>query len=116
MKPLSLTRRRKVTDRPLDVLYLSYFVIHLLASIAIDAQLTYPPFSQTLFPQTLQDVLKGYLSDSKDPFLLAALDRSPQHVWFRALLSSETFLQIPCFILGIAGLWKGKLRLAMSQW
>lgn len=107
-----VTRRasqpRSLWKRRLDILYLVYFAIHLFASLAIDAQLTYPPFSQRLFPKPVQTVLKDYLVASKDPFLLAALAKSPAHVWFRALLSSETFLQVPCFLVGIWGLWKGE--------
>lgn len=99
---------RPMSERRIDILYLAYFAIHLFASLAIDAQLTYPPYSQRLFPKPLQTVLKDYLMTSKDPFLLAALAKSPAHVWFRALLSSETFLQVPCFLVGIWGLWNGE--------
>lgn len=101
-------RPKTLTERPLDVLYLAYFGIHLLASLAIDAQLTYPPYSQRLFPEPLRKVLHDYLTSSKDPFLLAAAAGSKEHVWFRVLLASETFLQIPCFVVAIWGLLNGE--------
>lgn len=101
-------RPRSLTERPLDVLYLAYFGIHLLASLAIDAQLTYPPHSQRLFPGPLRKVLQDYLSTSKDPFLLAAAAGSADHVWFRVLLASETVFQIPCFAVAIWGLLNGE--------
>ncbi|SJX61977.1 uncharacterized protein SRS1_10592 [Sporisorium reilianum f. sp. reilianum] len=100
----SLHRPRTLAERPLDILYLAYFGIHLLASLAIDAQLTYPPYSQTLFPEPLRNVLRDYLESSKDPFLLAAERASAEHVWFRVLLASETLFQIPCFAVAIWGL------------
>ncbi|SPO22078.1 uncharacterized protein UTRI_02080_B [Ustilago trichophora] len=108
--PAAVGRPKTLTERPLDVLYLAYFGIHLLASIAIDAQLTYPPYSQRLFPEPLRKVLQDYLTSSKDPFLLAAAESSPEHVWFRVLLASETVFQIPCFVVGIWGLWNDEKR------
>lgn len=101
-------RRQALASRPLDILYLTYFVIHLLASIAIDAQLTYPPYSQRLFPEPLRKVLADYLTSSKDPFLLAAARGSADHVWFRVLLTSEAVFQIPCFVVAIWGLIHGE--------
>ncbi|KAJ1027166.1 hypothetical protein NDA18_003180 [Ustilago nuda] len=103
-------RPRTLTERPLDVLYLAYFGIHLIASIAIDAQLTYPPYSQRLFPEPLRKVLQDYLTTSKDPFLLAAEARSANHVWFRVLLASETLFQIPFFVVAIWGLLNDEKR------
>ncbi|KAF6767156.1 Transmembrane protein 6/97 [Kalmanozyma brasiliensis GHG001] len=100
----ALARRQPLTSRPLDILYLSYFVIHLAASVAIDAQLAYPPYSQRLFPEPLRKVLADYLTSSKDPFLLAAARGSADHVWFRVLLISEAVFQIPCFVVAIWGL------------
>lgn len=104
----STVRARTLTERPIDVLYLAYFGIHLVASLAIDAQLTYPPYSQRLFPKALRNVLQDYLTTSRDPFLLAAQRRSSDHVWFRVLLASETVFQIPCFVVALWGLWKGE--------
>ena len=104
----STGRPKPITERPLDVLYLAYFVIHLIVSIAVDAQLTYPPYSQRLFPEPLRKVLQDYLKQSKDPFLLAAEASSSGHVWFRVLLASETVFQIPCFIIFIRGLLNGE--------
>ncbi|TKY87285.1 hypothetical protein EX895_003962 [Sporisorium graminicola] len=104
------SRPRTLTERPLDVLYLAYFGIHLFASLAIDAQLTFPPYSQRLFPEPLRKVLQDYLTSSKDPFLLAAERASPEHVWFRVLLASETVFQIPCFVVAIWGLLNDEKR------
>lgn len=109
-RSVNLTRPKTLTERPLDVLYLTYFGIHLLASIAIDAQLTYPPYSQRLFPESLRKVLQDYLITSQDPFLLAAAAKSPSHVWFRVLLASETVFQIPCFMIAIWGLLNDNRR------
>ncbi|KAI3476418.1 hypothetical protein L1887_61983 [Cichorium endivia] len=76
--------------------------------VAIDAQLTYPPYSQSVFPAPLRKVLQDYLTTSKDPFLLAAAAQSSAHIWFRVLLASETVFQIPCFIVAIWGLLNGE--------
>lgn len=108
-------RPRTLTERPLDVLYLAYFTIHLFASLAIDAQLTYPPSSQRLFPEPLRKVLQDYLTTSSDPFLLAAERGSSDHVWFRVLLVSETVFQIPCFVVSIWGLLNGESGLRTLQ-
>lgn len=103
-------RAKALTERPLDMLYLAYFVVHLVASIAVDAQLSYSPYSQRLFPQALRQVLEDYLVSSKDPFLLAAERGSSDHVWFRVLLTSEAVFQIPCFLVAIWGILKGECR------
>lgn len=108
----AVARPKTLTERPLDVLYLAYFAIHLVASIAIDAQLTFPPHSQRLFPEPLRKVLQDYLTSSQDPFLLAAAAKSADHVWFRVLLASETVFQIPCFVVAIWGLLTGEYRLS----
>lgn len=113
---ITTTRPHTLTERPLDVLYLAYFGIHLLASVAIDAQLTYLPYSQRLFPEPLRKVLQDYLTTSKDPFLLAAEARSAEHVWFRVLLASETLFQIPCFGVAIWGLLNGEFRFLVERW
>lgn len=101
-------RSKPLTERPLDVLYVAYFGIHLLASIAVDAQLVYPPYSQRLFPEPLRKVLQDYLASSNDPFLTAAAAGSRDHVWFRVLLASEALVQIPFFAVGIWGLIHGE--------
>nr|CDI52740.1 conserved hypothetical protein [Melanopsichium pennsylvanicum 4] len=107
---VAVSRPKTLTERPIDVLYLAYFGIHLLASIAVDAQLTYPPYSQRLFPQPLRKVLSDYMSTSGDPFLAAAARGSGEHVWFRVLLMSETFVQIPFFVMAIWGLLNDEKR------
>ncbi|GAC92710.1 hypothetical protein PHSY_000265 [Pseudozyma hubeiensis SY62] len=83
-------KARSRTERALDVLYLVYFGIHLAASIAVDAQLTYPPYSQRVFPESLRKVLRDYMTQSSDPFLAAAERASKDHVWFRVLLGRIT--------------------------
>lgn len=104
----STVQTRSRTERALDGLYLVYFGIHLAASIAVDAQLTYPPYSQRLFPEPLRKVLRDYMTQSSDPFLAAAERGSKDHVWFRVLVMSETVFQIPCFLVAIWGLLNGE--------
>ena len=98
-------RGRGRGERILDTLYLAYFGVHLVASALIDAQLALPA---SLFPGAVQRVLADYLRDSGDPFLGGLARKDASVTWFRVLLLSETFVQIPCFVVGIYGLAAGE--------
>ena len=102
---MAQARGRGRRERILDTLYLAYFGVHLVASALIDAQLALPA---SLFPGAVQRVLADYLRDSGDPFLGGLARKDAAVTWFRVLLLSETFVQIPCFVVGIYGLAAGE--------
>lgn len=49
---------------------------------------------------------KDYLRDSNDPLVQSVWLES--HRWFLVSVISEMLLQVPCFVLGIIGLWNSE--------
>ncbi|KAN0061532.1 hypothetical protein ACQY0O_006379 [Thecaphora frezii] len=91
-------------SRPLDALYVSYFSIHLLASLLIDAQLSLVPYSQLLYPAPLRSLLRFYLETFHDPFLTALSNCDAAYTWFHTLILTEVVFQIPLFVVAIVAL------------
>ena len=65
----------------------------------------------------VDDVIRGtraapvYLKNTSDPLMLGARSQDPNYLWFRWFLLHEGLFFLPCFILGIRGLLKGKSNL-----
>jgi len=97
--------RRPLASRPLDILWIAFFALHLSASLLIDSQAFVP---RRLVPAPLSGLLQQYLADSRDPLITAALRRDPSYAWFITALALELCVQCPAFAAGIWGLWKGE--------
>ncbi|PWN48013.1 hypothetical protein IE53DRAFT_389821 [Violaceomyces palustris] len=108
-KPSSATSTQTLglTKRPMDLIYLAFFTVHLAASLCVDLQCMFDRPSD-VFPKALTSTLEDYLSTSNDPFLLGAW--SPRYSWFTVSLLTEIFFQMPCFCVGIYGLYKDDKR------
>lgn len=91
---------KSILSRPLDLVYFTYFVIHIFATLAIDSQLYYPP---QLVPQILKDTLQFYLETYKDPFMGSSI---PLY-WFSSFVLCELLVQLPFFFIACNGLLKG---------
>lgn len=76
-------------------------------TLAIDLQSLYP---QWLIPHFLTDFLRFWISISNDPILQGGSTDSPLWAWIRSFLALEAVGQIPVFIFGAYGLYKGELR------
>lgn len=88
--------------RPVDALYVVFFVSHLIFSLALDTQALFP---KHYFPEVLQHTLGYYQSTTNDPMF-----RSGVEPWFKTFLWVEFLFQCPVFILGAIGLAKGDRR------
>ncbi|KDR80626.1 hypothetical protein GALMADRAFT_240968 [Galerina marginata CBS 339.88] len=96
-----------LTARPLDLLYFLFFAMHLPASLIIDLQYIYPP---QLVPGFLRGLLDMYIDMSRDPLIggvHGAFGDSGHLMWFKTFLVLEAVFQIPVFVLGLRGLYKG---------
>ncbi|KAJ3210371.1 Transmembrane protein 97 [Dinochytrium kinnereticum] len=87
---------RPFSKRPLDLLFLFYFVIHVPITLLIDIQPLSPP---TLHPPAIKALMNTYLNISGD-FLMAT---SP--TWFLSILWCELLIQFPFFFYAIHGIW-----------
>ncbi len=132
-----MSSRIPLSSRPLDLLYFSFFIVrfantvvhrierqlqmHIPASLLVDLQALLHP--NTFLP-SLPEWYTGY---SADPLIRGAMLKDPQLVWFNCFLYVEMYdlsafhshyrvltpasrlFQLPVFIIGARGLWKGKL-------
>ncbi|CAE6467493.1 unnamed protein product [Rhizoctonia solani] len=88
-------------ERPLDLLYLAYFAIHIPPTVLMDLQAVLP---RGLFPSVLQQLPQFYLNMSGDPLIAGAMGLhgvTTQFTWFYTFLVIEELFQLPLFILGI---------------
>ncbi|KAK0530670.1 hypothetical protein OC842_003851 [Tilletia horrida] len=97
--------RRPLTRRPLDLFYVVFLSLHLVASILVDGQTFYPP---SWVPAALKQVKADYLRDSNDPLIRNAT--APQYVWFWTAMVLEFLVQVPSFAVGAWALAKDDKR------
>ncbi|KAI0918070.1 hypothetical protein AcW1_007047 [Taiwanofungus camphoratus] len=98
--------RVKLTSRPLDLVYFTFFMIHLPATLLVDLQAIYPT---SMVPAMISKIPELYIAMSSDPLIGGAMGYFGQldsYVWFKTFLMLEAFFQIPVFIFGMRGLWK----------
>jgi len=96
-----------LTARPLDLLYFLFFVVHLTATLIVDLQYLYPP---SWIPGFMRNLLSFYINMSKDPLMggvTGLLGDSTHLMWFKTFIMLEVFFQVPVFILGLRGLYRG---------
>jgi hypothetical protein len=75
----------------LDPLFCAFFIVHIIATLAIDLQVIFP----SLYPQSLQDVLQTYVNIVNDP--LIKHHRQKHMSWFRTFIWVEFIVQLPLF-------------------
>ncbi|KAF9047201.1 hypothetical protein BDZ89DRAFT_1058252 [Hymenopellis radicata] len=79
--------RVPLTSRPLDLVYFTFFLWHLVASFAVD-------FQALFYPHTWL------------PSLPSAMRKENNLTWFICFLAIEFLFQLPVFVLGMIALWK----------
>ncbi|KAH9016414.1 transmembrane protein 6/97 [Lactarius deliciosus] len=99
--------RTPLTSRPIDLLYFIFFVVHIPATLLIDFQAVWP---KHLIPESLQLLPPWYVGMSGD-FLVGGsmgiLGNGSGLAWFKSFLYLEAVFQLPVFVIGAYGLWKG---------
>jgi len=99
-----IQRRSSLKARPADLLYFSFFLIHLPATLFVDLQAIYP---SSLVPTLLKDFTRWYVDFSGDPLIGGAFFGGQEWIWFRTFLWLEAIFQVPVFILGARALYYG---------
>ncbi|KAI0032295.1 transmembrane protein 6/97 [Vararia minispora EC-137] len=98
---------KPLTSRPVDLLYVLYFLMHIPVTLLIDCQALYPRY---LLPSAISSIPEWYVGFSGDPLISGAMGYtgSPsEFAWFKSFLMLEITFQLPLFILCADGLWKG---------
>ncbi|CAG8755159.1 8812_t:CDS:2, partial [Ambispora leptoticha] len=86
-----------LTSRPLDLVYLVYFMTHIPITILID---TYPILPKQLVPDSITRINQWYKDFTADP------NYNFEPMWFMSFLIIELFLHLPFFFYAINGLVK----------
>jgi len=78
---------KPLTQRPLDLLYYSFFLIHLICSVLIDCLPLWPAQAQTIpglsqLYRVLKATVDDYTKRSNDPFMLATWGLTPRDYEF----------------------------------
>ncbi|KAJ7040750.1 transmembrane protein 6/97 [Mycena alexandri] len=100
---------KSLTSRPLDLVYFSFFVTHIFASLCMDFQPLYP---RALVPGVLRQLMDWYLRTSNDPLLKGVFGRGTDNIiWFKSFLFLEVVFQFPTFFLAARGLWNDSKKI-----
>ncbi|OAX38435.1 hypothetical protein K503DRAFT_691568 [Rhizopogon vinicolor AM-OR11-026] len=95
-----------ITSRPLDLVYFTFFLVHIPATLLIDLQALYCP---SFTPDFIRALPRFYVQMSNDPLIGGVLDLlgdSKHFIWFKTFLVIEALFQLPVFVLGARGLWR----------
>ncbi|RKO93498.1 hypothetical protein BDK51DRAFT_39042 [Blyttiomyces helicus] len=105
---------RSLISRPLDLVFVFFFVSHIPATILVDGQerKTGPAFPgglpvlfpATFFPEAVRDALRTWVALSGDPFMTPVSRGEPALAWFTAIVAAEWAVQLPMFFYLIWGL------------
>ncbi|KIM90546.1 hypothetical protein PILCRDRAFT_812299 [Piloderma croceum F 1598] len=101
----ALVMKRSLTSRPLDLLYFTFFLSHIPASLLLDFQALYP---SSLLPGFISSLPRLYFQMSNDPLIGGAmgyLSNSKELGWLKSFMILELVFQFPVFFLGLQGLW-----------
>jgi len=104
---------KPLTQRPLDLTYYSFFLIHFICTITIDCLPLWPAQAQTTPGIShvywfLRNVVDGYTKQTNDPFMLVTWGLHKQPLDFYHLtvfMWMELFIQLPAFVFGMIGLY-----------
>lgn len=86
-------------QRPLDLLFIIYFVVHIPTALLLDAQSILP---RHLFHEQLLKMTEGHIKSTGDPLV------STNPVWFKAFIWCELILQVPYFFAATYAFIKGE--------
>jgi len=95
---------KPLRERPLDLLYVAFFYIHIPATLLLDLQALYP---KSLVPAVMSNLPALYVAMSQDPLVGGDMGYfGPNYIasWFKAFLILEMIFQLPVFVYGIRDL------------
>ncbi|KAJ1926702.1 Transmembrane protein 97 [Tieghemiomyces parasiticus] len=102
--PSSSNPGRRLLDRPLDLAFFIYFVVHIPTTIFIDSQILLP---SAYVPAALNGLIRFWIDLSGDPFIqLDGLGLVPGNVWFQTFVACELLIQLPFFFYAAFGLYR----------
>ncbi|EKM58220.1 uncharacterized protein PHACADRAFT_116964 [Phanerochaete carnosa HHB-10118-sp] len=97
---------KSLIQRPLDLLYVCFFICHIPATVLLGIQALY---TAPWLPDLITSLPNIYVETYQDPLVggaMGLLGSSSNYIWFYPFQLLEIFFQLPIFILGIWGLLK----------
>jgi hypothetical protein len=99
------TTTKPLTQRPLDLLYYSFFFIHLVCTVLIDCLPLWPAQAQTTpglshLYGILKAVVDDYTKKTNDPFMLATWGLTPRDYEF-AHMKVFMWMELCVFLSGV---------------
>ncbi|OZJ03398.1 hypothetical protein BZG36_04001 [Bifiguratus adelaidae] len=95
-------KARPFSERSLDILYFSYILTHIPATIILDIPHILP---EHLVPSGVQLFRQWYVSNYKDPFIGGGAG-----IWFSSFIVCEALFQLPFFVWSLSQLWNDSKR------
>jgi len=89
---------KSLFKRPLDLLFVIYFLTHIPITLLVDAQVVLPA---SFFPKILSTVFTQFATTFQDPLLTS------KPIWFQSFTACEVFLQLPFFFFALYGIIYG---------
>ncbi|KIM20280.1 hypothetical protein M408DRAFT_308499 [Serendipita vermifera MAFF 305830] len=105
---------KPLSQRPLDLTYCIFFLLHAIATVCIDLLPLYPSFVQTApgigaVYRLFKGVADDYTAQTNDPFMLATwglVQRPWEFAHLKVFMWMEVYIQMPSIIIGMIGLRK----------
>ncbi|BEJ14773.1 hypothetical protein CspHIS471_0405400 [Cutaneotrichosporon sp. HIS471] len=97
----------RFAGRTLDRVYFIFLICHIPATLVMDGQAVYPSW---MVPGPLDALKEWYLNFLRDPIMAGVFAKDPTMRFMMPFFYLEMFFQLPCFVLGAAGLWKNDRR------
>lgn len=91
---------KPILSRPLDAIYLIFFLTHIPVMLCVDLTPLYPSFIHTTFP-FLNQIRAWYVQTYRDRFFIEP------PIWFRMFIWMEAGLHIPLSVWMVGGLLRG---------
>ncbi|KAK9824196.1 hypothetical protein WJX72_008450 [[Myrmecia] bisecta] len=90
---------KSLLSRPLDLLFVIFFVTHIPITLFVDSQAVLP---SSWYPSLAKELNTWYLTEYNDPLM------GEMPPWFKALVWNEVFIQLPFFFVGAYAFAAGK--------
>ncbi|GAA5930470.1 hypothetical protein JCM1841_006550 [Sporobolomyces salmonicolor] len=90
-----------LAPRTRDWIYFTFLALHIPITLLVDGQALF--FAERVSPPWLRQPFAFAAKD--DPLLQNA--QAPLFAWFQAYIILEVLFQLPVFVLGVRGLWRG---------
>ncbi|KAJ3054808.1 Transmembrane protein 97 [Rhizophlyctis rosea] len=100
---------RSLFSRPLDIIFLFYFITHIPSTVLLSPQTLLPPH---WVPAFMKEAMRTWVGMSGDPWMAQSLAGKPVDWWFKGIIAfGELPISLPFFFYLIHGLWNDRAQI-----